>query len=655
VFGILLSVSVIVGSLLGLSFAMYHDLPGINDLERYKPNVVTRVLAEDGRLISELYLEKRIWVPYRNIPNLLKNAILDTEDDQFFSHQGIRLLSILRALVVDIRLGRMAQGGSTITQQLAKQLFLTPEKSIMRKIKEALLAIQIEKKYTKREILELYLNQIYLGSGAYGVEAASQIYFGKSVSDLSLAQTAMLAGLPRAPSRYSPFNNMELAKQRRTTVLSRMRAEKHISPEEETAARAEPVTLAKKEGNGGGALHFVETVRQYLEQKYGKDRLYREGLIVTTTLDLEMQKAAEKAVTKGALTINERIRSARVLTDKAEAQAALVAVRPKDGAVLAMVGGVDFSNSQFNRAISSHRQPGSAFKPFVFMAAIDKGLSPADTIIDSPVSYKDPSHKGGWKPTNFSHKFYGPVTLRTMLENSINVASIKLLDKVGIDHVISLAKRCGIQSPLAHTLSLALGSSEVTPLELTSAFATLANSGIRAEPFFIVSIKNSDNEILEERTPSFQDAIRPEVAYVTTNLLKGVVQNGTGRAAKALNRPVAGKTGTTNDYRDAWFVGYTPDLAAGVWVGFDDNRSMGRGQTGGRTAAPIWVDFMIQALKDHPVLDFTPPDSVVIRTIDRESGKLATRLCRDTFEEMFVAGSEPVDYCTLEREKDMRL
>jgi len=641
------------GIVLGLIFGAYNDLPAINGLEEYRPNVVTRILDRNGELISELFLEKRIWVAYKDIPETFIYAITATEDARFFEHKGIRLLSILRAMIVDIRSGRMAQGGSTITQQLAKQLFLTPEKSVIRKIKEALLAIQIEKQYTKREILELYCNQIYLGSGAYGIQAASNIYFGKSVSDLSLAESALLAGLPKAPNRYSPLKSVERSRQRRATVLARMLSEGHITDSQEATAKKEPVTLALKEEDESLASHFVETVRIYLEKTYGSDRLYREGLTVTTTLDMELQAMAEKAALEGVKRVNTRIKRARLYADDVNVEVALVALRPDDGAILAMVGGSDFTKSQFNRATSAHRQPGSAFKPFIYLTALDTGFSPGDIIIDSPVSYRNQAGKGEWKPANFSNRFYGPVTLRRALESSINVTSVKLLNKIGIDSVIATARKAGIRSPLTATLSLALGASEVTPLELTSAYTIFANNGLYAAPYYIISVKNSEGEILEEASPAVTDAVRPEVAYVLTNMLKGVIQNGTGRSVRSLNRPSAGKTGTTNDYRDAWFIGYTPDLTTGVWVGFDDNRSMGRGETGGRAAAPIWLKFMAQALKNRPSRDFTPPSHIVVRTIDRESGKLATDRCRDTFKEVFVEGSEPSEYCRLEMDQNL--
>ncbi|VAX19687.1 Multimodular transpeptidase-transglycosylase [hydrothermal vent metagenome] len=650
-----LGASVGVGILLGLLMSMYYNLPEIKILEEHRPNVVTKILAEDGTLITELFREKRIWVDYADIPENLKKAITDTEDHTFFQHRGIRFMSILRALIVDIRLGRIAQGGSTITQQLAKTLFLSPEKNIMRKVKEALMAIEIERLYTKREILELYLNQIYMGSGAYGVEAASQVYFGKSSKDLTLAESALIAGLPRAPSRYSPLNNIDRAKQRRATVLSRMKAENDITPQEEDAANAEPILLKDQNAHKHSAKYFVEAIRAYLEKKYGADRVYREGLTVQTTLNLRMQEAAESAISKGLATISERIKRARLYNDDVLPEAALVAIRPSDGAILAMVGGSDFKKSQFNRAMSAKRQAGSAFKPFIYLAALNNGSSPADIIVDSPVSYPDPTKEGEWKPVNFSKRFYGPVTLRRALEASMNVATVKLLDKTGVESVIAITDKLGFSGKIKPYLSLALGALEVTPLELTSAYAALANGGVYSKPGMVLSVNNADGENLEERTPYFEDSATPEVTYVLTRMLQGVVENGTGKVAKSLGRPVAAKTGTTSDSRDAWFLGYTPNLAVGVWVGFDDNRSLGPRETGGHTAGPIWTDFMKKALKNSPTLNFMPPERVVVKIIDRNTGKLATGLCLDTIAEVFITGTEPTDYCEVEGKETDRL
>ena len=650
----LIITSLTTGSVTGFTFALYNDLPKVRMLEDYRPNVVTKIYSEDGRQIAELFREKRIWTPYRSIPKNLVDALLAVEDTEFFSHEGIRFMSIARALIVDIRMGKIVQGGSTITQQLAKQLFLTPDKTIIRKIKEALLAIQLEKGYTKEKILELYCNQIYLGAGAYGFEAAAKTYFGKTSSDLTLEESALLAGLPKAPSRYSPFTNLNLSIQRRDTVLSRMREVGKIDRDRELSARAEPVRLVSKKQTKVFAGHFIEQVRQYLEATYGKERVYREGFQVTTTLDANFQKIAEKVVAKGVEKIVDRVGKKYRYQKKPDVESAMVAIRPEDGAILAMVGGKDYTSSRFNRATLAHRQPGSAFKPFIFLAALDTGITAADKIIDSPASYPDANGKT-WTPENFTRRFYGPVTLRKTLENSLNVATVKLLDTVGIASAINMAQKSGISSPLPPYLSLGLGSGEVTPLELTSAYATIANRGVYARPYFIVSISTSDGEVLEEKSPNYSDAFRPEVAYVMTKLLQGVVENGTGKIARKLQRPVAAKTGTTSDNRDAWFVGFTPDLAVGVWVGADDNRSLGKFETGGRTSGPIWTEFMMEALVQTPVTDFNPPKNVVVKTIGRQSGLLATGACPDHINEVFISGTEPVKYCKKEEVEDGRI
>jgi len=633
------------GVILGQLFAMYQGLPALERLEEYRPNVVTRILDRNGDVYHELYREKRFWVEYDTIPQHLKDAIVAVEDDQFFAHKGVRLSSILRALLTDIRQMSMAQGGSTITQQLAKVLFLTPEKKISRKIREALLAIELEKRYTKEEILELYCNQIFLGSGSYGVEAASRIYFGKSIQELTLAESAMLAGLPKAPNRYSPFKNPEAALRRRNIVLRRMLEEGKITEEEELAAEGALLRLAE---NGGGAQlagHYVELVRVQLLKNFGSASLYQDGLQVTTTLDMRMQAAAEKAVAEGLAVINEQEKKAGVRHDGALAQAGLVAIEVSSGDVLAMVGGADFNTSEFNHATQALRQPGSAFKPFIYLAALEKGYHPASVVVDSPVSFPRTDSPGFWKPRNYSNKFYGPVTLRKALENSLNVSTVKLLHDIGEGPVINVARRLGVEAPLPADLSLALGSAEMTLMELTAAYATLANKGLYTSPSIIKSVVDSEGAILDTAPPRVTEAVRPEVAYVLSNMLKGVVENGTGQRAQIPGRHIAGKTGTTNDNRDAWFIGYTADIAVGVWVGFDDNRSLSSRQTGGRAAAPIWAAFMKEALRGIPSRDFPPPVAVVARLIDRETGLLANQWCQDSVTELFVAGMEPKESC----------
>ena len=390
-------------------------------------------------------------------------------------------------------------------------------------------------------------------------------------------------------------------------------------------------------------------VRHYLAEKYGEDRLYRDGFEVSTSLDLDLQRAAESAVATGLAARGQSRETGESM------EAALVALDPVDGSILALVGGRDFSRSQFNRATQARRQPGSAFKPFVYLAALDAGFSPADIVVDSPVSYPGPPGGAPWKPVNYNERFHGPVTLRAALEQSLNVAAVKLMDRVGTGAVTAMARRMGIHSPLDNSLSLALGVAVVTPLELTAAYAPLVNGGLRVEPGFILSVRAADGELLEEAAPKVADAIRPEIAFTLTGMLRGVIERGTGKPAAALGLPAAGKTGTTNDYRDAWFVGYTPGLVTGVWMGYDDNRLAGKGFTGGQAAAPIWLDFMRAALEGSPVRDFAKPAKIVTRLIDRVSGKLATPLCSDTIEEAFVEGTEPKEYCAVETPRKGRI
>jgi len=635
--------SVLFGSTLGWLFAMSASLPALEALREYRPNVATRLLDRHGAPLGELFVERRFWIRYEAIPPQLRDAIVSVEDDQFFKHKGVRLTSILRAMLADLRKLSMAQGGSTITQQLAKTLFLSSEKSIGRKVKEALMAIEMEKRITKEEIFELYCNQIYLGSGAYGVEAASRIYFGKHAGTLSIAEAALIAGLPKAPEKYSPLKSPEAAMTRRAIVLERMKDEGYISAEEMEAARAEPLALAGQEG-GAAALHFRDSVQAQLEKKFGTGGLYQEGLTAITTLDLTLQEAAEKAVADGLAQISEAEEKAGRKKDGSQIQAALVALDVKSGEILAMVGSAGYYQSQYNHATMARRQPGSAFKPFVYLAALEKGLNPATTLMDSPVAFPRPGGPGLWKPENYTGKFYGPVTMRFALENSLNVSTVRLLSQIGPEAGVKAARRLGVTSTLRPNLSLALGSSEVTLLELTAAYAALANKGMLNPPSFIRTISDSSGNVASGDGKTVE-AVKPEVAFVLTNMLIGVVENGTGQMARIPGRQIAGKTGTTSDNRDAWFIGYTPDIATGVWVGYDDNRELGHHQTGGKAAAPIWAAFMREALKDVPNSQFQQPGAVTARMIDKRTGLLANQWCRDNISEMFVAGMEPNEYC----------
>jgi penicillin-binding protein 1A len=616
------------------------DLPEINLLEQYKPSITSRVYSDDNRLIAEFFVENRTPVAFTDIPDMLVKALIATEDTRFYSHHGIDLRGIARALYRNIRARKVVEGGSTLTQQLSKVLFLNPERSYTRKLKEMILALRIEQRYTKQEILSLYLNQIYFGSGAYGVEAAARIYFGKHAKDLNLAECALLAGLPRTPTYYSPFKSPQSALGRRAYVLNRMRADGVISREQAEEAKTAPLPVHAAVKAGGTAPYFIEYVRQKVEERFGSSILYSGGLNIYTSLDGDLQKYAEQAVEAGIVNIESRHRH-RV---RSPLQAALFAVEPASGRIRAMVGGRDFGRSQFNRAVQALRQPGSAFKPVIYATALDRGFSASDILDDSPLTIKLDRNKN-WTPVNFSHTYQGGVTLRKALTQSLNVPTIRLLQKVGIDETIQFARKLGVKSRLNPYLSLALGSSDMTLAELTSVYAVFANHGIRIGPISILTITDSTGRILYTNDAVPTPAIKPETAYLITDLLKAVIDQGTGWKARELGWPAAGKTGTTNDYRDAWFIGYTPNLVTGVWVGYDDQTSIGPRETGARAALPIWLDFMKKALADRAPEDFIAPEGVVFKQIDPRTGLLSTETCKQSVRAAFLPGTEPRQYC----------
>ena len=516
----------------------------------------------------------------------------------------------------NVEAGKIVQGGSTITQQVAKMMYLTPERKYIRKFKEAVLSYRIDRYLTKDEILYLYLNQIYMGHGTYGIESASIGYFGKSTKDLTLPEAAMLAGLPKAPTTYSPFFYFDRAKQRQTYVLNRMMAEGFITREQMDTAVAATLKLKRAAPKDRFAGHFVEMVRRYVQEKYGTDILYKEGLSIYTTLDSSAQKAARDALMKGLTEMEEREKYQKGLV-----QGALYCMDVKTGAIIAMVGGRDFEKSEFNRTTQSRRQPGSAFKPLIYTAAFDKGMTPSTRVVDSPIVFEDRSQEDGvWKPRNFDGKFLGPITLRKALVQSRNVVTVKILQDIGIDYATSYATNMGITSPLVRNFSLALGSSGVTLQELVRAYAVLGNAGKKVKPYFIRKIVDRTGNVFEETKVQPEQVIDPRIAFITTHVMQEVVESGTGQRVKSIGRPVAGKTGTTNDTRDAWFIGFTPSLIAGVWVGFDQERSLGRQEVGGRAAAPIWLYFMEEVLKDKPVEEFPVPEGVVFVKVDQQTG-----------------------------------
>jgi penicillin-binding protein 1A len=728
-----------------LWFVWSSNLPYIGSLRQYLPPVITEAYSEEGEAIGRFWEEKRIVVPLDTMPKYLIQAFIAAEDARFYEHEGVDILSILRALINNVLAGRVEQGGSTITQQVAKSLLLKDtEKTYRRKVREATLSLQIEKEFSKERILYLYLNQIYLGQGAYGVEAAARTYFDKTASELNLAESAMLAGLTQAPSRYSLFLHFNRAKARQKYVLERMREEKFITPFDEKDAFASPIHVNRTaESSFDKAPYFTEHVRRVIESKYGREALYREGLKIYTTLNLAMQRAAQSAVEKGLLELDKRegyrgplrstIQEDAVTTQKSgspelkdgtlregatvqaliekvddqkketwvrigskpgvlpfsemkwakrvgmttlrspkevlkegdlilvslkekgpppfewtcsleqvpEVQGALFAMEAQTGKVRALVGGRDFGTSQFNRAIQAKRQPGSAFKPIIYAAALDWGMTPSTIILDAPYLSSVNPEDEIWRPKNFREKFFGPTLFRTALVQSRNVITVKILKQIGVPYVLSYAKRMGIESEMSPDLSLALGSSGLSLTELTRCYAAFANGGSLVEPIFIQRVVDRHGSVLEENGPAKKQVISSETAYVMTDLLKAVISEGTGWRSRVLKKPAAGKTGTTNDLRDAWFVGYTPYLVAGVWVGYDDRKPMNQGETGSRAANPIWLYFMTEAVKNRPSEDFPVPEGVVLEKIDPQTGLLAGPHSGKPLTQAFKAGQEP--------------
>ncbi len=652
---LVLAAAVISGAVGGFFLAITHDLPQIRTLETFKPAAITRIYSADKELLADLFTQKRVPVPLHMIPDYLKQAVIATEDRQFYEHAGVDLRGILRAIIRDIRAGEFVEGASTITQQLAKTLFLTPRKSIMRKLKEAFLAFQIERRYTKDEILQLYLNQVYFGSGAYGVEAAARTFFGKPANELTLAECALTAGMPKSPSRYSPLVNESLALKRRAVVLKQMARNGMITREQLTAAKSSPLSLATSQNSSIKAPYFVAYVRNLLEKEFGGARLYRTGLTVYTTLNYKMQKAAEKAVAKGLEQLSARMQKDGLLTLQSKEamgtsghespQAALVSVDATQGAILAMVGGKDFQESPFNRATMARRQPGSAFKPLVYACAMENGFAQNYVIWDAPVVFKGAKEGVDWTPENFSGKFRGEMILRQALSVSQNIPAVKLLNKLGPSTAVQWAYRMGIESPLQPNLSLVLGTSEVTLLELTAAYAVFPSGGVGTRPFAILEVLDRKGRTIRRAGLQRRTAVSPETAAIMTDMLQAVVHAGTGKAARCIGRPLAGKTGTTDSYRDALFLGFSPTVVAGVWVGLDHYGILGNKETGARAALPIWIDFMEQVLAGRPYRDFSLPEGVVKVRIDVESGLLASQNCPNAVTVVFKKGTEPKQYC----------
>lgn len=705
--------TVLGGALLGAALVrgVLRDLPDVGSLEQYVPPLVTNVTDTNGQPVGEFFTERRTNVPLTEIPVDLRKAVMAIEDTEFYGHWGVNPRAIMRAMIANLVAGRVVQGGSTLTQQLAKTIFLTRERTLDRKLKELLLTLQIENRYSKDEILQLYLNQIYFGAGAYGVEGAARWYFGKRAPGLNLAESALLAGLVRSPNRYSPVTDAERAKDRRATVLRRMRDLNFITEAEEKEANEEPISnvaLGRKEKE---AHYFLEEVKMALAPKYGEERLEQGGLQIRTTVDIKYQRAAEKFLEQhlanfdlqyGTATLKEyndhllksttdqaALASLVLSTTPPTIQGALIMMDVHTGAIRAMVGGRDFKTSQFNRARQAKRQPGSSFKPFIYGAAMEGNFTAATVVDDYPLVYidleSDPTllaeattyaliHaaildnlqmndadlaaleenerretlKKFWRPQNFDGKFMGPLTLRRGLQMSRNLISIRIIDSIGPRAVARFAKAAGIKSWMNPVLSLALGTSVVSLEELTSAYGTLASGGLYAAPYMVERISDRRGNILEETAPKVESRMSPQSAFLITSLMKGVVDRGTGYYARRLGRPLAGKTGTTQDQRDLLFIGFSPDIVCGVWIGYDDFRPLKKGLTASAIAVPLWTDVMREVFRGQPPRDFSVPGKIEFAKIDADTGYLALPTCPKVILESFREGSVPTEFCPYE-------
>ncbi|MBW2320554.1 MAG: PBP1A family penicillin-binding protein [Deltaproteobacteria bacterium] len=634
--------SVFSGILAGAFLALTHDLPQILSLETFKPSSVTRIYSADKVLLAELFVEKRDPVSLKAIPDYLKKALIATEDRKFYQHSGVDLKGILRAVITDIRAGKFVEGASTITQQLAKTLFLTPRKTLLRKIKEAFLAFQLERRYTKDEILELYLNQVYFGSGAYGVESAARVFFGKPAKDLGLAECALIAGLPKAPSRYSPLVDKDLAVKRRNIVLRQMKDTGIISETAFTQAKEERLRLGKQNSKSVKAPYFVDYIKNFLEETLGSSRLYKGGLTVYTTLDFKLQNVAEHAVANGLSSLEKRMKKQKIKNPAPEC--ALVSLDVQSGGILTMIGGKNFYQTPFNRATSAKRQPGSAFKPIVYAYAIEHNIPQNKIILDAPVAFKIANRKNLWRPKNFSGDYKGEMTLRMALVLSENIPAIRLIEMLGPSSVARFGYTLGIESTLFPNLSLALGTSEVKLINLTAAYAVFPNKGELIKPYGVMEVVDPSGRLVWRVKPQKKVVMSRAGAAIMTDMLIGVIQEGTGKKARGINRPIAGKTGTTNEYKDALFVGFSPSIATGVWVGQDVFITIGKNETGARAALPIWIEFMTQALDSKPFQYFDMPDDMVRVPMDPSTGLLVSDDSPRSVTALFKKGTEPKRY-----------
>jgi penicillin-binding protein 1B len=636
----------------------------VASIERLPDHEEEYTIELEPELITGLYQniwEERRIVTLDEVPPLLVRAIIDLEDQHFYQHHGIDFLGILRALWVNVRSGHVVQGGSTLTQQLMKNFFLSDERSLKRKLIEAAMALIAERRYSKREILENYLNEIYLGQrgaqGIFGVWEAAQFYFGKPLSKLSVAEMAQIAAVIKAPNRYSPFRNPERALHRRNYCLTLMLKQGDLTPEQYRQAVTEPLRLAAPKPLGNDAPYFVDFLRRELARSYPEDVLTSEGLRIFTTLDMQLQRDAEETLRHGLEDLEKRYKRLRSDKPSEGLQGALIALQPQTGEIKAMMGGRDYRTTQFNRVVQARRQPGSVFKPFVYLAAFERAahggpmIEPNTMLEDEPFEwYFD--HQV-WSPANYKHEYFGEVTVRHALEFSLNAATSRLAREVGIPAVRDVAQRLGITSSLPDVPSLALGAADVTPFEIAQAYSVLDNQGLKATPLSVKRVIDRSGAAIERNPIEIERVMDPAPVYLVTHMMEGVLQEGTGKAARSMGftRPAAGKTGTTNDYHDAWFAGFTPDLLTVVWVGFDQNKPVGL--AGSAAALPIWTEFMKRATGGRPETHFVPPPGVTLVPIDAYTGELATPNCPDVIEEAFLQGHEPTVLCHLHRSPDV--
>lgn len=589
-----------------------------------------KIFDNQSRFVGRLLPEKRYWAAIDQIPVFLQNALVAIEDSRFYEHGGIDLRGITRALVKDVVTGRMAEGGSTITQQLIKNKYLSGKKTIQRKFNEGLMALEYERKYTKKQILEMYFNEVHFGNGIWGIVQAARFYFDKYPQELTEAECALLAGVPKAPARFNPLGKPAIIRDRKNLILKRMAELKMITPGRAKQIRLRPITVVQP----GEAPYYLAHIRNKLIERYGAEIIERGGLEVTAAMDLTLQRQAERVLREGIGRISPQL------------QGALLSLDPHTGDVLAVVGGTDFKRSPYNRAFFAKRQPGSAIKPLIYAAALGKGFTAGSIWNDEPVTYPR-SESETWTPRNYGNEHYGNLPLRQALAYSNNIITVKLLEDIGVTDFVRFAGTLGLSLRSPNDLSLALGTDEVSLSDLMLAYAPLANGGTRPEPRTIVRIYERYRNDWTEIPPVVHPALSPDIAYIITSMLKEVLVYGTAKSLHGFSkeRPAAGKTGTTDDYRDAWFIGYTPQLITGVWAGYDKPKPMGRGFTGGAICAPIWARFMRSALAEKPASDFPKPDSIVSVLIDPSTGALATPGCPKKQEEFYIAGTEPVAYC----------